>query len=170
MLISARRWPALTSRRASPIALGTSRVRTRPDSRARASRRGRSEAPRQALRAAEEGVSTGRSEKAPFRGTELACDRAEARRAASQDPAGAFGCAKRRFEAVKVASARRRAGLTQIDLAKRIGETQSFVSKCERGERKIDVIELRAFCAAFGISLKKFDRILERRLPRGAEG
>src|ERR1017187_5748328 len=63
--------------------------------------------------------------------------------------------------------ARRRAGLTQIDVAKRIGETQSFVSKCERGERRIDVIELRAFCTAFGISLKTFERILKRRLLRG---
>ena len=62
--------------------------------------------------------------------------------------------------------ARHRAGLTQIDLAKCIGETQSFVSKCERGERRIDVIELRAFCAAFGISLKNFEGTLERRLPR----
>jgi hypothetical protein len=41
------------------------------------------------------------------------------------------------------------------------------VSKCERGERRIDVIELRAVCAAFGISLKKFEAILERRLPPG---
>lgn len=48
-----------------------------------------------------------------------------------------------------------------------IGETQNFVSKCERGERRIDVIELRAFCAAFGISLKTFEGNLERRLPRG---
>jgi transcriptional regulator with XRE-family HTH domain len=63
--------------------------------------------------------------------------------------------------------ARRRAGLTQVDLAKRIGETQSFVSKCERGERRIDVIELRAFCAGFGVSLKDFEATLERRLPRG---
>jgi transcriptional regulator with XRE-family HTH domain len=63
--------------------------------------------------------------------------------------------------------ARRRAGLTQTDLARRVGESQSFVSKCERGERRIDVIELRAFCTAFGISLKTFDGILERRLPRG---
>jgi transcriptional regulator with XRE-family HTH domain len=62
--------------------------------------------------------------------------------------------------------ARRRADLTQIDLASRIGETQSFVSKCERGERRLDAIELRAFCAAFGITLKEFVGRLERRLPR----
>jgi len=34
--------------------------------------------------------------------------------------------------------ARERAGLTQVQLAKRLGETQMFVSKCERGERRID--------------------------------
>jgi transcriptional regulator with XRE-family HTH domain len=45
--------------------------------------------------------------------------------------------------------ARRRAGLTQVELAKKVGEEQSFVSKCERGERRIDVVELRAFCQAF---------------------
>jgi transcriptional regulator with XRE-family HTH domain len=60
--------------------------------------------------------------------------------------------------------ARRRAGLTQIDLAKHIGETQSFVSKCERGERRIDMIELRAFCLAFGVSLKEFVGTMERKL------
>jgi ribosome-binding protein aMBF1 (putative translation factor) len=40
---------------------------------------------------------------------------------------------------------RRRAGLTQIQLAKKIDETQTFVSKCERGEMRIDVVELRPF-------------------------
>jgi hypothetical protein len=29
--------------------------------------------------------------------------------------------------------------LTQVQLARKIGETQTFVSKCERGERRIDV-------------------------------
>jgi len=61
--------------------------------------------------------------------------------------------------------ARQSGGLTQIELAKRIGETQSFVSKCERGERRIDVIELRTFCAALGITVKQFVGMLERRLP-----
>src|ERR1039458_10513355 len=34
--------------------------------------------------------------------------------------------------------ARERAGLTQVQLARKIGETQTFVSKCERGERRVD--------------------------------
>jgi len=57
---------------------------------------------------------------------------------------------------------RRQAGLTQVDLAKRIGETQPFISKCERGERRIDIIELRTFCRAFGMGLPRFARRLER--------
>ena len=37
--------------------------------------------------------------------------------------------------------ARRRSGLTQQELAKRLGRPQSFVAKHERGERRIDVAE-----------------------------
>lgn len=44
--------------------------------------------------------------------------------------------------------ARLAAGLTQIDLAHHLKATQSFVSKVERGERRIDVIEFIDFCHA----------------------
>lgn len=63
--------------------------------------------------------------------------------------------------------ARERAGLTQVQLARKIGETQTFVSKCERGERRIDVIELRTFCRAFGLSLKQFVTALEKAIGKG---
>lgn len=52
--------------------------------------------------------------------------------------------------------AREEKGLTQIDVAERLGKTQSFVSKVERGERRLDVMELRAFCSALEIPLLKF--------------
>lgn len=45
------------------------------------------------------------------------------------------------------------AGLTQSDLAKRLGQPQSFVSKYESGERLLDLVELRRICKAVGISL-----------------
>jgi transcriptional regulator with XRE-family HTH domain len=38
--------------------------------------------------------------------------------------------------------ARKAAGLTQGDLAKKLGRTQTFVSNYERGERKVGVVEL----------------------------
>jgi transcriptional regulator with XRE-family HTH domain len=47
---------------------------------------------------------------------------------------------------------------TQEQVAKRIGQTQTFISKCERGERRMDAIELIAFCNAFGIDPAEFIR------------
>ena len=61
---------------------------------------------------------------------------------------------------------RQDAMLTQAQLARKIGETQTFISKCERGERRIDVVELDTFCRAFGVSLKQFVGKLERAISR----
>jgi transcriptional regulator with XRE-family HTH domain len=62
--------------------------------------------------------------------------------------------------------AREQAGLTQVDIAARIDETQSHVSKCERGERRIDLVQLRVFCRAIGIPLSEFVSRFERRIAR----
>ena len=56
------------------------------------------------------------------------------------------------------------AGVTQEQLAQRIGNTQSFVSKCERGERRLDLVEVRAFCRAIGIPFTRFVRDFESAL------
>lgn len=47
--------------------------------------------------------------------------------------------------------ARLDAGLTQIAVAEELDATQAFVSKVERGERRIDVIEFADFCYAIGV-------------------
>ena len=60
--------------------------------------------------------------------------------------------------------ARVQAGLTQLDLASRLGVPQSFVSKYESGERRLDVLELRLVCQAVGVPLQVFVRRLEKRL------
>ena len=48
------------------------------------------------------------------------------------------------------------AGLRQVDLAAKLGQPQSFVSKYERGERRLDVIELEQVCACCGTTLAAF--------------
>ncbi len=48
---------------------------------------------------------------------------------------------------------RRKRGLTQGQLAERLGETQSSVSKWERGEHRLNIIELRRVCLAMGVPL-----------------
>jgi len=48
---------------------------------------------------------------------------------------------------------RRGAGLRQEDLAQLLGKPQSFVSNYERGERRLDLLELRQICQAVGIPL-----------------
>jgi transcriptional regulator with XRE-family HTH domain len=57
-----------------------------------------------------------------------------------------------------------RAGFSQADLAKRLGRSQSFVSKYETGELRLDLIELNMICRALGRSLSSFVRQFEKRI------
>lgn len=56
------------------------------------------------------------------------------------------------------------AGLTQIELGTKIGMDQTYVSKYENRERRIDLLELRTICNALGISLIDFVINLEAKL------
>lgn len=56
----------------------------------------------------------------------------------------------------EVVALRHRAGLTQRELAKRLGKTPSYVAKSEVGERRLDVLELLAICQACGEDLAGF--------------
>ncbi len=51
--------------------------------------------------------------------------------------------------------------ITQKNLADKIGSDQTFISKIEIGERRLDIIELRVFCEALGITLTDFVSQLE---------
>lgn len=63
--------------------------------------------------------------------------------------------------------AREAAGLTQVQLAERLRSTQSFVSKCERGERRLDVTELRGWCRALKVPFATFAAQLDKAAQRG---
>ena len=59
---------------------------------------------------------------------------------------------------------RKDAKVTQIELAARLGATQSFVTKCERGDRRLDLVQVRTICRALGMTLPEFVEKLEQRL------
>ena len=59
--------------------------------------------------------------------------------------------------------ARHDAGLTQVALAKKLGRPQSFVSKFERGERRLDVTEFLDVARALGVDAASTIADLERR-------
>lgn len=64
--------------------------------------------------------------------------------------------------------ARREAGLRQVDLAERLGKPQSFVSKVERGERRLDVVELIVVARAIGVEEIRFLRTVAGAVPQKA--
>jgi transcriptional regulator with XRE-family HTH domain len=39
----------------------------------------------------------------------------------------------------RLVEARKQAGLTQVEVAKQLGKAHSFISKCELGERRVDI-------------------------------
>lgn len=61
-------------------------------------------------------------------------------------------------------AARQHANVTQIDLADRLNSDQSYVSKYERAERRLDVIELRSICRALGLDFPQFVLEFEQKL------
>jgi transcriptional regulator with XRE-family HTH domain len=57
--------------------------------------------------------------------------------------------------------ARRDAGVTQAELANRVGNRQVFISKLERGDRRMDIVDLFEYCEAAGIDFLPFVKTLK---------
>lgn len=55
-------------------------------------------------------------------------------------------------------------GLTQSDLADLLEVPQSFISKIENGERRLDIVELRDICKVLNIDFSEFILEFEKRL------
>ena len=56
----------------------------------------------------------------------------------------------------RLIEARKQAGLTQVDVAKRLGKAHSFISKCELGERRVDFVELQQLAKIYKKELSFF--------------
>lgn len=61
--------------------------------------------------------------------------------------------------------ARTQTGVRQVDLAARVGKPQSFISKVEKGERRLDVVELIAILRALKVTPADFIERLDGRIP-----
>lgn len=62
--------------------------------------------------------------------------------------------------------ARKGQRLTQTELAEKLGSDQTYVSKVETLERRIDVVELRSICKALGMDFVAFIRSFEEKLKK----
>jgi transcriptional regulator with XRE-family HTH domain len=61
-------------------------------------------------------------------------------------------------------AARKTAGLTQVEVAKRLTRPQSYVSKYENGERRLDVVELLDVAQAINLDPITLLRKLKARM------
>jgi len=57
---------------------------------------------------------------------------------------------------------REKAGVTQVELAKRLKQTQSYVSKLERGAVRLDFVQVRRICLQLGASFPDVVKSFER--------
>lgn len=62
----------------------------------------------------------------------------------------------------RLIAARKAAGLTQTQVATRLSRPQSFVSKYERGERRLDLVEFVEVAKAIGINAALMVAQIER--------
>lgn len=63
--------------------------------------------------------------------------------------------------------ARQKSGLTQAQLAEKIGKDQTYISIIERAQRRVDVLEFVTLAQAMGADPAKLFREVLKRLPEG---
>ena len=67
--------------------------------------------------------------------------------------------------AVRLRRARQSARLTQVEAARKLRKPQSYVSRCESGDHRLDVIELQTFAWMYKKSLDYFTAPLKKPKP-----
>lgn len=61
-----------------------------------------------------------------------------------------------KFLVEQLKKARTEAGLDQIKAAETLGKTQSYISKIESGQRRIDIVQLKEFARVYKKPLEYF--------------
>jgi len=56
----------------------------------------------------------------------------------------------------KLRKARQEAGLTQVQIAKKLKRPQSYISNVESGQQRVDVVELQKFAKMYGKDVNYF--------------
>ena len=56
----------------------------------------------------------------------------------------------------RLVKARKSAKLKQVDVAKKLGRTQSYISKLESGQRRVDTVQLSELAAIYKKNLRYF--------------
>ena len=56
----------------------------------------------------------------------------------------------------KLSHARLEAGLTQVEVGKKLKKPQAYISKIERGERRVDVVELDELAKLYNKPIEYF--------------
>lgn len=79
-------------------------------------------------------------------------------------PKTIFGDAHKAAVAVMIA-ARKERGISQVELAERIGKTQKYVSNIEVGKRRVDLIEFCAIARGIGMAPEDLFQLVANKLP-----
>lgn len=83
-------------------------------------------------------------------------------------PKSQFTPAYTSFVRVLVA-ARKEAGVTQVELADRLGKPQPFISSIEKGVRRVDLIEFYAIARALKLDPETLFGAVVRKLPKNVD-
>ncbi len=65
-------------------------------------------------------------------------------------------------------AARTAAGLTQVELARLLAKPQSFISKYENAERRLDVVEFLMVCRALNADPAQILKVIGDEFPDGS--
>ncbi len=55
----------------------------------------------------------------------------------------------------RLIDARKKSGLTQVEVAEKLNQSQSYISKIENNQKKIEVIELKRLAKLYGVDPSK---------------